>query len=79
MLKLKILLVIILVITSIFFMHKGIFELWENYAKHRRHQNTLENMYLYRKYCLDSDDDDEEDKFNCEDIKAIIESTKIDL
>jgi len=78
MLKLKILLVIILVITNIFFMYKSTFELWENYAKHRRHQNTLENMYLYRKYCLDSDDDDEA-KFNCEDIKAIIESTKIDL
>lgn len=75
--KSKILLVIILVITSIFFMHKGIFGLWENYAKHRKHQNTLENMYLYRKYCLDSED--EEAKFNCEDIKAIIESTKIDL
>jgi len=63
--------------TSIFFMHEGLLKIWKNYNNHRKHQNILENMYLYRKYCLDSDD--EEAKFNCKNIKAIIESTKIDL
>lgn len=66
-----------IILFGAYLMSNDIKNFWSKYSEHRKKQNALEQMYFYKKYCIEGED--EQAKYNCEEIKQIIDSISINL